>query len=408
VDNNRKASLIGGVLLLAVVGLWVALIHARHPVNVPLLFTDGPVLPAPPAGHRLMRSRPPLAAAVPIPVAVTATNPSLPNAADLYRQTFDRLDALSDEAKETFRDWKDPVNPTLATELCTKLKPIVALADSAVGVTNCNWGLGESTEETPLVGVAKARGVARALLWHAAQCRAGNDPGAADDLEAALSLGQNISQSLVGYLVDLAIGSMAVDFVTAKAAGLDHDAQARLGKIFEAELYEELFYHAMELEAQKDARSADYYATLPAEKLQRLAAVYQSASGITVDQARLVAGYRQVSELEHQYVRVSQLTEAEFQDWLGKLHALQQTDPLIQFMCPDLGRLEEGTRAAVVKSAMVVAGLAVIQGGAGALPGHLDPTSGKAFTYREVGNGFELESAYQQKGRPIVLLFQTK
>lgn len=77
-------------------------------------------------------------------------------------------------------------------------------------------------------------------------------------------------------------------------------------------------------------------------------------------------------------------------------------------VAPALDKCLETTRPAVVQRALVTAGLAVVQDGPGAMARYLDPATGQAFTYRETETGFELQSGYQHRNKPVTMTFRTR
>ena len=119
----------------------------------------------------------------------------------------------------------------------------------------------------------------------------------------------------------------------------------------------------------------------------------------------IVAAGRQVSDLEREYAQVLGATDAEYHAFLDKVHAAEATNPLLKMVWPATEAIEDKTRAMIVQRAMTVAGLAVAQEGPGALAGYADPATGQPFQYQATPTGFELQSAYQQKGKPMALTF---
>ncbi len=406
--TNRRILLLGGLaLFLALVGRWLALEHTGQPESVTL-----PLRPAPVRSteHRLPQYREMPEPKPATPLVVTATNASSVNAADIYRKAFALFAALSDEEKLSLADWKTEIDPIATAELCTKLKPITALAHEAAVMTNCDWGLGKITFETKLPYMAQARSLARAMVWNASHCRQDDSEGLADDVEAALRIGYSVSSHfLIGHLVNTAIQNLAMDCLTENVGALPGDVATRLGRRFSDGQYEESLHCALELEAESVEQLADRLTAGSVDENQE--AIIAEALGVDVsdmDRARLAAAFRLAAELEREYVQTLNLPDAQYQAWLDKLHAAQQANPFLSKLWSAVDNVVTKTRAAVVQRAMVSAALALIQAGPSALENHSDPASGEPFVYRQLQNGFELESTYQRNGKPVVMFFRNR
>ena len=105
------AALIG---LLLAGAIWLALREPPAPENQPP--------PSPPRRTGNAHPNPHPVAIHPDlapPEPLIATNPPPPNAADLYRQAFAALEALSKDESGLLSDWK---TKAVAPELCAKLK----------------------------------------------------------------------------------------------------------------------------------------------------------------------------------------------------------------------------------------------------------------------------------------------
>lgn len=390
------------MLLLGLVALWLWRRQPDEPASVAVPVRVRPVPVAPRREVPVTRSREIPASAPAVPV----TNTPPANAADIYRKAIGMIVALTDDEKKVLGDWKATVDPAMAVELCAKLQPIVALAHEAVAVTNCDWGVKNVGVETKLTYLNPARSLARALVWHAAHCREGDATGAGDDLEATLRIGQDSAQFLVGHHVNTAIEAMAIEYLAAHAGAFDAGALERLAKLFGDDQYEKALYKAMEWEAEAVSQTADRFAAMAPEQIQQ---TLQQLRGVNqfglMDKAQLVAAVRQVVDLEREYVKAMDLPDAQYQAWLAKLHAMQTANPCVNMWWPTWNAAMDRTRAMVVQRALVVAGLNVLTSGANALQQYPDPASGQPFVYRQTATGFELESAYQQKGKPVVLQF---
>jgi len=333
--------------------------------------------------------------------AVTETNsPPVLKAADLYRKAFALLDALSDEEKGLLRDWR---TNAVAPELCAKLKPIAELAHQAG--TNCDWGVRLAGFETKLPHLEQARQLARALVWDAAHCRKDDAVGVGENLLAMLRVGQNSSGFVIGHLVNSAIQRTALEFLAENARSLPAAARAELLAALSNSSYDEAFYQAMEQEAKGLECEANRIAN-GTNSVEDLRKIFGDPSFANLSKEQFVAGMREVATLEREYVAAIALPEAEYQAWLTKRAAAQQTNPLIGILMPVFDRVVEQARAAVVQRAMAVAGLQVLTAGPSVLTQYLDPASGQPFQYQPSATGFQLTSSFQINGKPVSLNFR--
>lgn len=376
------------MLLLALLGLWYASIHSE----------PGPSVPPPRTRPELVR---PTERHSPPASPWTPCEPVKPGT--LYCEAFALLEALSSDDKQTLADWKSDVDPAVAVALCGKLKPIVALAHEAAAVTNSDWSVRESTFYTREPHMNPVCKLARATIWHAAHCREDDSEGAGKDIEVVLRTGQNAPRFLDGYRVNTAIQSLALDYLSVHAGALPGDVVARLAQSFGDDSYEESFFRTVEDSADTAMRAASNVASMTPEQFaQRI------HSSPPIPQSELVAGWRQMAELYSEYVRVLGATDTERQAWLAKVRAAEQEHPRLHLDWQGLAQAEERTRTMIVQRALMAAGLALQQDGTSALECRRDPATGQAFVHRQTATGFELQSAYQTNGKPLVMTFPNR
>jgi hypothetical protein len=331
------------------------------------------------------------------------------NAAAIYRQAFALYEALSNEQKQVISDWRTNVDASVEAELCEKIQPICDLMHKAAALTNCDWGVEQPiTFATKLPHLARCLSIARAAVWSATHCRADDPTGAVDDLVATSRLGQNLSPALIGHLVDLTIQSRVIDAVTEHASMLAGVGDSRLVQLFNDAHYEEGLYRAIEQEADMGSAEADKLATMPPEEVTRelKGLAGNDSESQSVDTVQVIAAMRQVADLEREYTKALGSSDAEYREWLARLESIRKTNPMAQMFLPVIEQTVDRTQATTVRSAMVVAGFAVMQNGTEALQSHPDPVTGQPFVYTETADGFELQSGYQFKGAPLKLSFK--
>ena len=126
-----------------------------------------------------------------------------------------------------------------------------------------------------------------------------------------------------------------------------------------------------------------------------------------VDRDAASATLKQVSDLDRELAKaLLSSSEDTYETWLRHWNGLQAASPFSkQFVATD-DLFVAKVRAAEVNRALVVAGLAVAQGGTDTLPSYPDRSSGQPFVYTETPDGFELQSTYQVNGKPMAMQFK--
>jgi hypothetical protein len=384
--STRKtfAVILVGILLL---GLTVWLMDKESPSSQP------PVNNADPKSRvqstpRSRATLPPMESSAP-PSIITNVPPE--NGADLYREAFVLLEGLTADEKALLTNWR---TNAVAPELCAKLKPITELAHRAT--TNCDWGVKFEGFSTPLPHLSQSRQLARALVWNAAHCRQEDSAGVSADLLAALRLGQNSSEFLIGHLVNTAIQGMALDYLAENAHSLPAATVAELMGVLSSGLYDESFYRAMECEAKGLEFEADRFTASTNDIQTLLQGISNDGRFASMSKEQIIAKMREVAALEREYVQAIGLPATDYEAWLTKLQMARQTNPLIDLLMP------------AFDSAMAEAGMRTLMSGPSVLSQYLDPATGQPFVYRMTAIGFELSSSFQIKGQPVKLEFRSQ
>ncbi len=343
------------------------------------------------------------------------TESQVTNAAVLYRQAFALYDALSKEQKGIVSNWRTNLDASVEAELCGKTQPICELLHQAAAVRNCDWGVEQPiTFETLLPHLNPCRNLARTAVWSVAHCRTGDPAAAIEDFVAASRLGQNASSppTGVGHTVDLAIQGIVIDSVAEHASILVSAGDTRVVELLKDANYDEGVRRAFEQESDSTSRLADRLAMMPSEEAMRmLESITDQPDDLrsrlrSIELMQVVADIRQAAELQREYTKALELSEAEYGDWLARLQVAQKTNPFVAYFVTGLGAVVDKTRAMTVRSAMAAAGLVVMQDGPDALQSHLDPATGQPFGYSQSADGFELQSSFELNGVPLKLRFK--
>jgi hypothetical protein len=201
---------------------------------------------------------------------------------------------------------------------------------------------------------------------------------------------------------------MVIDTVTAHASILAGADNSRLVQLLSDAQHEEGLYRAIEEEANLMSAEADKLAAMPPEQPMREpnGEAGGDSGSHSMDLVQVIAAMRQAADLEREYTKVLGASDAEYREWLARLEAARKTNQFIDNALPVIEKAADQTQAVTVKSAMITAGLAVMQSGPDALQSHLDPFTGQPFVYTKTDGGFQLQSSYQFKGAPLTLSFK--
>jgi hypothetical protein len=405
-SNTKGRYAVGGgvVLCLFIVLCWFAFHEERSPLDQ----QPAKVEAAKPQARRVAPTFEPtdeLSSEVP---TNQPNDSASTNAAVIYRQAFALFDALSKEQRIIVSDWHTNVDTSVETELCEKLRPICELMHRASALTNWDWGIDPITVETKLPHLAASRNLTRAALWNAAHCRSNDVTGATDDAVSVLRLGQHISQAaVIGYLVDIAVQSMALSYVTQNLGVFRGTESQRLVEALSDQANQEAPSRAMEQEADKMERLAAYLASLPPDELQKELSQMDDDTPLNLDRTTALAQMKLVVDSDRELAKaLASSSEDEYEAWLKHWTDLQASSPLAKMLLVANDRVVDKVRYATVNRAMVVAGLAVAENGPEALAAHPDPASGKPFVYTETDSGFELQSTFATNGTPYKIRFK--
>ena len=155
---------------------------------------------------------------------------------------------------------------------------------------------------------------------------------------------------------------------------------------------------------------ADDLATKPPEEAMREMTKLGDANSVSRIQSlgptQAIADIRQVAEIEREFANRFESTEANQREWMADLEAGNTINPFVGIFFFADERVVSTTQAATVKNALAAAGLAVIENGLDALQSHSDPATGQPFTYTQTADGFDLESRFQFREKPLKLSFK--
>jgi hypothetical protein len=286
----------------------------------------------------------------------------------------------------------------------------------ASAVTNCDWGI-DPTDPDPgakwSTHLNGARNLARAAIWNAAHCRSNDVAGVMDDTLSALRVGQQVSRSaLIGCLVDMAVQNIVSSYVAQNLSLFRGTDGQRLATAFDDPSYEEEPSRAMEQEADRLDRLLAKLPSLPADEAEKdISGLYgwSDANPAAISRDQALAQIKQVADSERELAKaLASSSEDELEAWQQHSTALDASSPLAKENLSAQELFVNKVQGVEVNRAMVVAGLAVAQGGTDALPLTPDPSSGQPFVYTETSDGFELRSTYQMNDKPMTMRFKQR
>jgi hypothetical protein len=82
--------------------------------------------------------------------------------------------------------------------------------------------------------------------------------------------------------------------------------------------------------------------------------------------------------------------------------------PAAKLLLPAMQKVVTAKRRSEARMAMLLAAIAVVEGGEEKLASLNDPFGDGPFTYRKLDNGFELSSKLQQNDKPVTLVIGQK
>src|SRR5208283_2376711 len=197
-------------------------------------------------------------------------------------------------------------------------------------------------------------------------------------------------------LVDMALQGLAWSYVAENLARFQGLDAQRLAAAFNDPAYEAAPSRAMEQEADRADNAAAKLAAMPAAEAEaefsnsaQEVAKFVDGYPTNLDQASILAAYKQIADSERQLAgALASSSENDYETWLESSTDLQASNPLAKGLLESVDGFLDKVQGAEVNRALIVAGLAVAQAGANALPSYPDPSSGQPFVYTETADGF--------------------
>jgi hypothetical protein len=354
----------------------------------------------------------------------SADNPSplAANAALQYWQAFSQLPPQSAEHDKIFSELytislKDPAVQRL---IASSHQSLLYLHRGAA-LPQCEWGLNYSDGIYMLLPyLSKSRDLGRlAALRIRQNIELGNTAGAKDDAIAALTLARHVGHEpiMICLLVRIAIEGVVIDALASnlpqsKASYTEWktaiDSLPKAVTLLDTISTEKKFtadwlvQKIIEEEARKPGAWRDLWRSVLSgneTKLPEAVTEVNSAGEVLkmIEDLQPIYG-----ELARFLALPNDQFDAQYPAFKTKTKAEQ---PLAGVLLPAIDQVRSKMQRGEARLAMLLAGIAVVEGGPEKLKDLKDPFGNGSFEYHQKGNGFELQSQLQFEGQKVALKF---
>jgi hypothetical protein len=338
------------------------------------------------------------------------------NAALQYWQAFGMLPALDAEQEKLLEDWDTVPLDDAAVKLLEQSRTSVMYLRRGAKLQRCDWGLDYNDGVSlHLPHLAKARTLARIAALDARQAfnqRRSND--AREDVMSLMALARHVGADpiLVSTIVRYGIESLAIDAVTPHLPKMNADhaeAAAMFASLPQATTVrqsvfaEKKFFAEWIIRKLKDAEQTrkgswrELWVALAAPEMP--------------DSLKGVDTYEQATKMMEDFLPVYDelatlvdLPKGEFDSKYPPFaERARSISPVADLLLPAMDKTLGVTRRGDARAAMLLAAIAVVEGGPEKLAGIKDPYGDGPFAYRALGEGFELTSKLVVDGKPVTL-----
>ncbi len=340
------------------------------------------------------------------------------NAALQYWQAFSQLPSMDKDAEKFATQWNTaPLDDPAVAKLIGDSRTTLLYLGRATKLSRCDWGLDYNDGVGLLMPhLSRSRDAARLAALDARRAfQRGDAKTGWNDAIAIMTLGRHMSSDpiMISVLVGANLESMAIDAVAPylPVARLPYSqAAADLAKLpkvppFTQTLATEKRFMAewiiaklREEEARQPGAWKEFWKSLfvgtqeeqNPPQAESAAAAIQMVEGVLPlydELARFLAMPQE--QFDAQYPAFKQKTKAEHK--------------LASLLLPAIDKVREKEVRSRIRSAMLLAAIAIVEGGPGKLNQSPDPINQKPFEYRKLDDGFELKSEVHVEGQPVTL-----
>ncbi len=336
------------------------------------------------------------------------------DASVFYKNAFVLYAALTDEEKKMLRQPVAELDEETAAALFKKIQPIMELLRQGAEADYCEWALGEPSFDMRLPHISKSVELGRLARWSADYRFPSDSQGALGDLQMQARLGDHLADTVIGWLVQMSMENGA-NKVLGRHAGTFDEAEALQAQDFlQSSTVGKNGARAFATEAAgMEAMMKKLMSQTPAERVKVLQLmdapceeVLQTAiQRMLQDEAALTAEFQYLRQVEQQLGESMQWPEAQYQAWWKGVEGSLPEHPLAAMTLPALAGVRTRVQQGQVEQAMLSAGLTLLQSGPEQLGRFRDPVTGTTFAYVPKPDGFELQSTFKNRGKPVTMSF---
>jgi hypothetical protein len=339
------------------------------------------------------------------------------NAALQYWQAFAMLPALTADEEKLLEECLTVPLDDATKALLDKSQPSLMFLRRAAKLPECDWGFDyRDGVSLYLPHLAKSRTLARIAVVDARRAfENGPSSVARDNAYGIMTMARQIGgdHTLISMLVSYSLENMTVDLVAPHVPKLGAD-YADAVAMFKTLLPRPGLEHAVACEKRMAATIVGQLREAESRQAGGWRAAWLAmASPEVPERLKNIESLEQVikllDEFQSTYDELGQLVmlppaefDAKYPEFARRVSA---ANPVAELLLPAMDKVSAAQRRTEVRMAMLLAGIAVAEGGPEKLADIKDPVSNGPFTYRELPGGFELLSKLQHEGKPVAVKF---
>ena len=340
------------------------------------------------------------------------------DASSFYKDAFALYDRLSEEDKQMLSRPSEEVDADKAAALFEKIQPIMELLRRGAASDYCDWGLGEPNMDNPFPQMGKSQNLGKVALWNAAYRFPTDAEGAIDDLSSQARLGHHLAETLIGFLVDSSFEKSAANLLRQNAATLNEAARGKAGAFLSASTLDRDIELGLAGEMKFGRSAAEkFLVQTPDGRVALLRALTvkgdadaneraERAEAVVRDSALFNAEMEFVQKVQAQSLEAMSWPDPQFDAWIQQFDESHFAEhPIASATTPIYRTIRTKLQASRIEREMLNVGLAVLESGPDQASRSRDPVTGRSFVYLPKPGGFELQSAFQSKGKPLTMSF---
>jgi hypothetical protein len=342
--------------------------------------------------------------------------PMSDNAALQYWQASATMPALDAKQEKLLENWAETPLGVATSKLLDQSQTSLKFLRRAARLQNCDWGLDYSEGiSMHLPHLAKARTLARLAALDARRALAtGNTEVAGEDMFSILAMAHQVGRdyTLVSMLVCYAMEGMVVDLVAPHLPELGipyEDAMKAFESLppgprlehsvmCEKRLAQSIIVQLQEAEKQRPGSWRETWNAMASPEMPEALKRVESLEEVV----KMAEDFQSVyDELAHLVVLPPQEFDAKYPEFAKRASA---ANPIAELLLPAMDKVIATQRRSEARMAMLMAAIAVVEGGPEKLADIKDPFGDGPFEYCKLDDGFELKSKLVHEGQPVTLV----